>query len=458
MKIGDTVTHPDFGRGEVVGFEPKGNSYSVLVDFGYAKKLLPFEGLPKGDVDFETSSPDIPPPTNTGPISVNSLSPAARVARAGIFALKLGQILETHVTDLTVATDEAEAQLESVFAAAKRRSVQFVLVEGVWGAGKTHLLTLMTAMASRHRFSTSTTILDGYGATISQPNELLSSITSNIRLPNEPAPSGIGHRLPEVKRTGMLELIGMGADRVLRALQAVSVEALNNPDVVQVLEDYLDMSLPATHARASLRSLGCGDVMLPAMRALRVDDRAPRLVELLGDWTAFCVACKSAGLLVVFDEVDVDYARASLWNTSTRQRHDAMLTALSSLRKRRLPLVIAFGSAPAGPNSEVENDAARDVLQKLGHIDLHLQARRLERRDLDALALKLWRLYASGYPGFSTRLTEPKLHVLQKTLAKEYFRQISPVPRRYVRALLHCFDVADMGSAGEDTPATMPVL
>lgn len=459
MKVGDKFTHPDFGRGTVVAFELRGSGRFVVVDFGYAKKELPIEELPKDDSDSDAIAPDIFPPVGAGRVSTKKLSAEARVARAGIFALKLGQILETHVTDLTVATGETESQLESVFSAAKGRSVQFVLVEGAWGAGKTHLLTLMTAMASRNQFATSTTILDGASATFSQPNDLLSSITSNIRFPNEPVPFGIGHRLPEVMRGGMATLTGMGADRVFRALRAVWSDAmLNNPDVVQILEDYLDLSLPASHARASLRKLGCGDVDLPAMRALRVDDRAPRLAELLGDWTAFCVACRTAGLLVVFDEVDVDYARASRWNLSTRQRHDAMLTALSGLKRRRLPLVIAFGSAPAGPDFADEDDAARDVLKKLKNIDLHIEARQLERRDLDELAFKIWRLYASGYPGFDSKLTESHLREVQKRLAKEYFKQIAPVPRRYVRALLHCFDVADTGRAGIDIPAAQLAL
>ena len=71
--------------------------------------------------------------------------------------------------------------MEQAIIAAARRQPQSVPVEGSWGAGKTHLLTLLTRLAAEQRLATATVILDGEGVTLSEPMGLMEAILGSLR-------------------------------------------------------------------------------------------------------------------------------------------------------------------------------------------------------------------------------------------------------------------------------------
>jgi hypothetical protein len=456
VKVGDKVRHEDYGVGTILEILRTSTGSRCKVDFGYTRAVVPYQMLKLGSDAWGNFAPEADPmppaepvdgqnpPATLAHFDINTLQQSTMTARAGVNALKLGQILECHVETLTVGTESDEEQFKNLFQEAERKQVRLVLIEGAWGVGKTHLLTLLSASAAKKQFAISTTILDGVGATLSDPMRLLASITSNIRFPGDAVPMGVGLKLAEVKRSGMPELQGLGADRLLKVLQDVPAEAFHDVEVLNILEDYLDLSLPASQAKEKLRKLGCGKVSLPALRALNIEFRGARFADLLGDWTAFCVGAKAHGLLVVLDELDVDYAWAPRWNHARRTRQDMTLRAIGALKARGIPLVIAFGSAPAGPGVDPESDAARDVIVKVKDVHLHSQAARLGPENLIELGAKIWQLYGNAYPGFSDKLSSRELPKIQRQLVRQYERQLSPVPRRYVRALLHCFDSIDL--------------
>jgi hypothetical protein len=454
MKVGDTVKHPDFGQGRVLaifdvaeGRSHGGRRTVCNVDFGYMRQ----HGIAIDQFDASDQADTVANNLKSGTATTRKsgvhpvLADDTAVARAGINALKLGQVLETQVERLTVGTDKDEGDFESIFDHAKSRKSKLILIEGAWGVGKTHLLTLLTAHALKRKFAVSATILDGCAASLSDPMRLLECITAGIRFPNDKVPMGIGLRLGEVKQRAMLELMGMGGDRLYKVLREVSASSLEDPEVIGVLEDYLGLSLAATQAASRLRQLGCGSISLPPLRARSIDERGARFSELLVEWAAFSVACKASGLLVVLDELDVDYAFAPRWNTDRRARQDMTLRAIGAIRKSKIPLVIAFGSAPAGPGGNSANDAVKDVQEKVGGVDLHTEAAKLTVANFHDLGQKIYELYEDSYPGFSRKFPKNDLRSVLNALDVSYRRQISPVPRRYVRALLHCFDTIDLG-------------
>jgi hypothetical protein len=245
----------------------------------------------------------------------------------------------------------------------------------------------------------------------------------------------------------MPELRSFAGQRMIKLMEEIPVRALDDPEVVLVLEDYMSLALAATQARTRIRELGYGDVKLPALKARSVAERAQRFQELLCDWTGFCVGAGAKGLLIVMDEVDVDYARSLYWNEEWRGRHDATLRAIGQLKGHRLPLVIAFGSAPAGPDVDESVDSVRDVIRKIGHMDVRVQAANLTDENLIELAEKVFNLYCSAYTGFSNKLSPQGRKSVCKMLLKQYKRELSPVPRRFVRSLLHCFDLVDQGQS-----------
>ncbi len=448
MKIGDSFAHAKWGRGTILSVESRGRRVVAKVKFGFASDWIDVEEIPEGD-SLRSLVPSAVGPTGGTSRTVGAAVSRNLVAssRAGVQALKLGQVLESHVQQISVGTADHEAAFDEAFKQAEKRHPKLIIIEGAWGVGKTHLLTLLSAHAAKRRFAVSTTILDGWAASLSDPMRLLEGITSSIRFPDQAAPMGLGTMLASVKRTGMVELRSWAGPRMVQLMEQVSQEALDDPEAVAVLEDYLGLSLPASQAKERLRRLGWRDVALPALKARSIDERGARLRELLCDWAAFCLAGKARGLLVILDEVDVDYARAAWWDVARRERHDMTLRALGELRKHDVPLVVAFGSAPAGPGEDESIDAVRDVIAKLGHIDVHERANALDDDHLHELAERVFTLYSDAYPGVVQRISRKQLKATADMLLKEHRRQLSPVPRRFVRSLLHCLDLIDLEQA-----------
>ncbi len=453
MKIGDTVVHPKWGRGVILAVEKRARGTFVKVKLGYAIDWFPVSELPGG----ETIAVPAPATTLKSGAPTHPPVPAGEAqriasARSAVQALKLGQALEAQVERISVGTAEHEEAFAQAFRKAEGSKPQLIMVEGAWGVGKTHLLTLLSAHASKRRFAVSTTILDGWAASISDPMRLLESIAGSIRFPGQAVPMGIGTMLSTVKRRGMVELRAWAGPRMVQLMEQLPQEALDDPEVIAVLEDYLGLTLPASQARDQLSRLGWRGVALPALKAKSVDERGQRLAELLCDWAAFCVAGGAKGLLVVLDEVDVDYARAPWWDTPRRTKQDYTLQALGALQRQDVPLVVAFGSAPAGPGEDDSVDAVRDVIKKLGHVDAHERAVTLSEGHLIELADKVHDLYADAYPEFANKLSADQLRSITNMLLRAHRRQLSPVPRRFVRSLLHCLDLVDLGQA---TPASL---
>lgn len=448
MKIGDSFAHAKWGRGTILSVESRGRRVVAKVKFGFASDWIDVEEIPEGD-SLRSLVPSAVGPTGGTSRTVGAAVSRNLVAssRAGVQALKLGQVLESHVQQISVGTADHEAAFDEAFKQAEKRHPKLIIIEGAWGVGKTHLLTLLSAHAAKRRFAVSTSILDGWAASLSDPMRLLEGITSSIRFPDQAAPMGLGTMLASVKRTGMVELRSWAGPRMVQLMEQVSQEALDDPEAVAVLEDYLGLSLPASQAKERLRRLGWRDVALPALKARSIDERGARLRELLCDWAAFCLAGKARGLLVILDEVDVDYARAAWWDVARRERHDMTLRALGELRKHDVPLVVAFGSAPAGPGEDESIDAVRDVIAKLGHIDVHERANALDDDHLHELAERVFTLYSDAYPGVVQRISRKQLKATADMLLKEHRRQLSPVPRRFVRSLLHCLDLIDLEQA-----------
>jgi len=444
VNIGDSFMYPIYGRGVIQDVIVLGGRVYADVQFGYARNSTPLDQIPGGADLVRFVRDQLPPATRKAmgptPPAANSTS-----ARGGVQALKLGQVREDQVAQLSVGTDHHEGAFTRALEAAARLKPKKIMIEGAWGVGKTHLLTLLSALAVQRKFAVSSCILDGVSMTLKDPMGLIAGISSSIRLPDEAVPVGFGSKLAGIKRSGMPELRGLAEQRTVQLVESIPSEALDDPEVIATIEDYMSLALPASTAKRQLADLGYPRVQLPPLRARSVEDRAQRFCDLLGDWAALSVAAGARGLLVVLDEVDVDYAWAMYLSSSARARHDDTLGALGAIGRRGVPLVIAFGSASAGPDTEDEFDAVHDVIRQVGGVDEHAQAVKLGTDHLVDLGGRVLRLYDQAYPGFAERLGPRGLKDLNSMLLAAYRRQLSPAPRRYVRSLLHCFDLVDMG-------------
>lgn len=457
MNAGDTVAHPEFGVGSVKRVFPEGPS--ALVDFGYMADRVPLaslvlkekhsatQGQPseKAKKSEDNSKKVMDPDRTPQPVPIpTGLSEAAIEARRAVVALRLGQVLESHVGDLSVGLESQEAQLKSALARARGGKPAIVMVEGAWGGGKTHVLTVLIAEARRQGFASSAVVMDGAGVTLWEPMQLMEALMSALRFPGELLSGGLANHLAAaVKNNSQLDQFWCFGTRILGpAFKQIPRLAFENYEVLQTIEDYLSLSLPATAASAQLRQIEYRGIVLPTLRARNLADRAGKFCDLLYDWTKLCIGSGAKGLLVVFDELDVEYA-----STMGRQFEDrrnsrsAFLKALAALRKENLPLVLAFAAAPAGSDAEVKDDAAKDVARCVGEFDERIVAPMPGDPELLSLSKKVLALYRSAYPNAFNHLDGAGVDRIANVLVLWYKKRPNPVPRYFIRSALEVMDV-----------------
>ena len=445
MNEGKTVSHAEFGRGTVIEDDP--HRRRVRVDFGWMQDWVSYNEAGLRDLRVVEARPaDTTRPGGLPNDVVDS--------RRAILALKLGQVLKENVVELSTGTDEIQKVLEEKAEATTRGQPGSILFEGSWGSGKTHLLTLLAALATERRLATASVILDGEGVRLSEPMSLMRSVLGSLCYSDELVPGSVIERLREFRRrrSGSRAEIQRGASwRTRTAVFKTPMRAFDEPEVADILDEYLTMSIPATQARERLRKLG-HSVQLPSMNARRVDERVERFCELLGGWAEICTLTGAKGLVVVFDEVDVEYGSTlgrSRVNVERRRLRSALLEALWRLLnpKRHMPLLIAFGSAPATDDVGEANDAVLDIRRSIRGITSIeaptpnlAQTRELGRRLLD--------LYLRAYPVQDGTIGRHELEQRIDDFALEHQRSLDRIPRAFVRGTLERLDIVSCRSDG----------
>ena len=436
MKQGDAVRHPQYGDGDIVDVD---SHRGAKVDFGYVAEWVPPRDLVlHDDVERPLEETPAPPPPASAETHLSSLSADVVAARRAVLALKLGQVLEENVRELSVGTDDVRAKMGQAIIAAVRRQPQSVLVEGSWGAGKTHLLTLLTRLAAEQGLATATVILDSEGVTLSEPMSLMEAILGSLRYPGEVAPHGIRSRLADLRRrrNSRDEWQSVGP-RIAEAICQIPLGALDEPEAMEVLEDYFMLALAPTRAREKLRKLEPHHyrISLRPLKAWRREERPERFCELLKGWAGFCALTGAKGLAVVFDEVDVEYA------TRFAGLRKPLLDAFDALLRESCPLLLAFGSAPASEDVDVANDAVQNLVGSIRGMR-RIKAPRPNVGQTKELGVRLQELYARAYP---TRTSGVDPHGVRRRIERfaehRHDKILDPTPRGFVRGILELLDV-----------------
>ena len=470
MKPGQRVSHPAFGAGIVRAVNLTGPRPRAHVDFGYTRAWVVLEALevlesaptPEPDsaepCDPPTDNPtqwttESPPATAGRGGDRTALSPFTRSeteARKGITALRLGQVLEAQALQLSVGTDALQVRLQQALARALSGRPTLLLIDGAWGGGKTHALTLLQALARSQGMATSSTVMDGIAVTLSEPMQLMESITSSLRLSANSSDDGIGHLLRAAKLEKKLgNLRAHGAHEIADALDRLPERAFDDPEALQCIEDYFAFSLSTTQVRRRLDILGYEAAAPPVLRARWVAERPKAFAVMLKCWAQTMAVMGSKGLLIVIDELDVEYASTAATNRTSgglRARRRAMLEQVSGLSAHNAPLLLAFASAPAGPDVESENDAVEDIREAIGPGLVHLKVANPSPDDLKQLLGKLAGLYEAAYPAQPLGITGQRASQLFAGLHARYRQAPSPVPRHFVRTALESFDLLTVGA------------
>ena len=448
MNKGKTIPHAEFGRGTVIEDDP--HRRRVRVDFGWMQDWVSYDesGLRDHRPRHRVAEGRPADTTRRGGWSNDVVD-----ARRAILALKLGQVLKENVVELSTGTDDTQRVLEEKVAATARGQPGSILFKGSWGSGKTHLLTLLAALAAERRLATASVILDGEGVRLSEPMSLMRSILGSLCYPDELVPGSVIERLRELRRSGNRVEIQRGSGwRIRTAVFGTPMRAFDEPEVADVLDEYLTMSIPATQAKERLRILLGHRAQLPPMNAQRVDERVERFCELLGGWAEICTLTGANGLVVVFDEVDVEYASTlgrSRGAVERRRLRSALLGALSRPLnpKRQTPLLIAFGSAPATDDIGEGNDAVLDIMRSIRGIT-SIEAPTPNLAETRELGRRLLDLYLRAHPDQDGTIDRQELEQCIDNFALEHQQRLDPIPRAFVRGTLERLDVVSCRSDG----------
>ena len=434
MRQGIAARHPQYGDGVIVDTDLH---RGVNVDFGYVVAWVPLAELERPD-DVERSleeTPEAPSPPILAGAPLPSLSADIVAARRAVLALKLGQVLEENVHELSIGIDDIRSEIEQAIAAAVQRQPQSILIEGSYGAGKTHLLTLLTGLASQRGLATATVILDGEGVTLSEPMGLMEAILGSLRYPDETAPCGVGNRLTDLRRRRAHGDVGQIVGwKIAEAIYQIPHRALDDPDAMEVLEDYFMLTVAPTRAKEKLRQLD-DRISLPPLRARGLDERPERFCELLKGWAGFCALTGAKGLVVVFDEVDVEYATHFGWLRSL------LLEAFDDLLRESCPILLAFGSAPASGEVGDANDAVQDLVGSISGMR-RMEAPRPSVEQTKELGVRLQELYTRAYPRRTSGVEPREVRRRIEGFAEHHHEgTLDPTPRGFVRGTLELLDV-----------------
>jgi len=273
VKPGVRVSHPAFGVGIVSAVNLTGAARRAHVDFGYTQAWIVLDVLEvlqeesaaapvstqteleaqapsrpaEEDVEQTFDAADVDIAWSTTP----TLPKSQTEARKGIAALRLGQILQSQALQLSVGTETLQRRLREALSRALAGKPTFILIDGAWGGGKTHALTLLQSLAREQKMTTSGAVMDGVAVTLSEPTRLMEAIVGSIRVSGDGSDDGIGHLLRMAKLQGRSpSLRARGAREVADALDSFPPRAFDDPEALQCIEDYFSFALSATQVRA----------------------------------------------------------------------------------------------------------------------------------------------------------------------------------------------------------------
>lgn len=452
MILGRRVYQAKLGWGIVKEIISEGQrTAEALVDFGYLSEWFPvFELLvcPDG----EPVAMEMPVPSSSlllvahhEPQITEHSSQTWAEARKGITALRLGQVLESHIHRLTVGADTIKEVLLDALDRVSGGKPAFLLIEGLWGGGKTHALTLLQALARQQRFATSSAVMDGVSVSLSDPNGLMEEIICSLRLPGDDLAGGLASVLRRAYDQDVVYSLRRHGAVLLADLFNISLPetALEDPEVLQLLEDYCSLTLSPSRFIEKLRTLKCHPGDIPKLRAFRTSERPGRFVELLRNWAGFAAAMNAKGLLVILDELDVDYASTLFNDRGSRRRKELraeLLGQLKAIHACDTPLLVAFASASTTGGVSEDDDAVEEIQSVLGDAVLHVTVPTPSDEDYKLLFHELADLYHQAYDDSSDNPTSCPDELLPLLLSRHH-RNPSPVPRRFVRMTLEALDL-----------------
>lgn len=454
--IGSRAYHPRGGWCVIKSLSRAGVSPRVLVDFEFARnREVPFAEL----LDGPNGAALACPPDWLGPVAVSvasedqSQKPTWHEARLSILALRLGQVTEALVTQLSVGTDEVESISAEVVRSATDRKPMFLVVEGPWGTGKTHALALFNAIARKLKFATATVVLDGVAVTLGRPQDLLRAIVHEVTFAQNPGVYSFSERIAEFVRGGRTRILAdNGAHTLAAALGKIPSQLADDPDAWEIIENYVAGEISASACAQALRPFHDRPLQLLSLATRYRDERPGRSAEMIQEWASACRVMPteglSHGLAVLFDEADVELDLGGRSKVELEQR-ELFLQRLGELRSVETPLCVVFAVAPGSAGHLPGLFSPTDYLvQHLGDLTKVVTVPRLTPEMMLRVAEVVAELYSQAYPDHKTVKATIWRPFAEKHVRGMHRAPEGIVPRSFIRLFIEFLDVNSLNSNG----------
>jgi len=287
--------------------------------------------------------------------------------------------------------------------------------------------------------------LDGISASLTKPQSMLDALLRGLRHPSDPFRNGLRTWLRRsVRDGGVSNLARNGAPLLAAVLRELPPMALVEESVWDVLEGHLGCVLSPQQTKSQLKAILGRGFVLPAVGVRPLSERPRRFAQILSEVAMAVRIGGGQGLLVVFDELDVEYSVRDRcpYPVATGFRRQT-LDALSDVTSSQVPLVVAFSSAPVAAMATGSEDPADDVSAAFVRGITRIRVPDPTEEGLSLLLGRIQQIYADAYPQVIPNTPTWRRNVVARTL--ETYRRIpSRVPRHLVRMGLEILDLASL--------------
>jgi len=250
--IGETVEHPQYGRGKITAVYRNGSEWLVRFDSGLRFRRPRREFVGQQELVL---APAAPLPV----LDAQPMAPSQYQARQLLEALRVGIAPAQHIKELTIGLESERASLAEGLVAAHQAGGAVRAVIGEYGYGKTHLVELTAQEALERNFIVATTSLD-LGEV--PAHRAIAVYTSLLR----------GLRYPDSDERGLEHLIDKAIDTPRWREQLWTATSLAN--------DPLDVGLYAIKSTSSSRQRKAWrEWLVSGQRAKLMNKAMPRGVK-----------------------------------------------------------------------------------------------------------------------------------------------------------------------------------
>lgn len=250
--IGETVEHPQYGRGKITAIYRNGSEWLVRFDSGLRFRRPRREFVGQQELVL---APAVPLPI----LDAQPMAPSQYQARQLLEALRVGIAPAQHIKELTIGLESERASLAEGLVSAHQAGGAVRAVIGEYGYGKTHLVELTAQQALERNFVVATTSLD-LGEV--PAHRAIAVYTSLLR----------GLRYPDSDELGLEHLIDKAIDTPRWREQLWTATSLAN--------DPLDVGLYAIKSTSSSRQRKAWrEWLISGQRAKLMNKAMPRGVK-----------------------------------------------------------------------------------------------------------------------------------------------------------------------------------